>query len=55
MEKENFVDQFKKIIENNPEILNDTETYDMLVNEYMSTYNDLTESDKKLFAYPSAN
>lgn len=54
MEKEEFEIEFTKYVKNHPRMSkDDSDTYDLLVNEYMTKCHNLNDSDKEIFKYPN--
>lgn len=53
MNKEEFETQLKRYLDAHPKMpIDDTATYDVLINEYMSTCKCIKDEDKEIFPYP---
>lgn len=54
MDKEEFEKELTRYLGKHPKMhIDDTSTYDMLINEYMSTCKCTNDSDKEIFPYPA--
>ena len=54
MDKEEFEKELTRYLSKHPKMhIDDTSTYDILINEYMSMCKCTNDKDKEIFPYPS--